>query len=308
MTGDVFEVPAEQLVFGQPRASTIELLGSDWLAFPLERFPHYLHLRGEADLRDYLEASWRDVPGPSRSTRAHVCGFECRVRAVERAGEIAPIEVVRRGDAWIVADGNHRSSIALFLGLPISAIEIDVGVFLGRAVMNPRLRYGTRPGRPYQTVRARGSELIAGRRDLTRRHALIDATELHCATVLDIGCNIGASAFFAHESGAAVTGWDVEPGLVTSALRIALALGYDVTLRSVDAVTPPNGAEWDVGFCFSVHEHASVGNALARCRVVYLETHRPSPPPPEIADGFTVEKLGEYDDGGVRRLYRMSRR
>lgn len=294
----------ERLVFAQHRPWAMDVWGDDWLDVRVERFPHYRCLAGEADVfRDYLRASW----GTDTGVDEHVAAFMAFAEQCRRDGAISggPVTLLARGEDLLVIDGNHRAAIAAFHDLPLPYTMIGLAEYAEMRVQATGSRFGSLHGVPCHDIYHGGRLLVQGHRDVLDRRALIDRADMQGRRVLDMGCNLGADSLYAHEMGATVEGWDHEPSLVTSALRLAVAFGYGIMFRVADVSSPPRG-EWDTGFCFSVHEHADVRQAMQQCRVVYMETHRNSPPPTRLTDGWSVELRGRTDRGR-RRLYRLER-
>jgi len=293
-----------RLVFAQHRPWAMDVWGEDWLSVRVDRFPHYRCLAGDYDaFFDYLCASW----GTDAGVREHIAGFigfaeRCRV---ERQVFGGPVTLLARDDDLLVVDGNHRAAIAAFHDLPLPYTMIGLAEYAAMRAEHTESRFGALGGAPYHSIHYDGETLVRGRRDVQDRHSLVAPADLTGKRVLDMGCNLGAASLFAHEMGASVEGWDKEPSLVTSALRLAVAFGYPIRFRVADISNPPSG-EWDTGFCFAVHEHADVSRAMQQCRVVYMETHKDSPPPTRLTDGWSVELRGRTDRGR-RRLYRLER-
>lgn len=291
----------DSLLFAQHRATTWELFAPDWLAVGIERFPHYRYLQGDAAAyKRYLKASWRKV-----DVRAGVSRLG-RMRSVPSAELAEPITVCRRGDGWLVVDGNHRAALRAFRGEEITATEITAQEYAERIIANPGSRWGTKPGKPYQTIELDGVS-IPGRRCLDDRHGLIWSEDLRGRSVLDLGCNLGMASHYAHRMGARdVEGWEADWGVATSAVRLAVLAGVPIEFRYVDVgVAEP--VERDTCLAFAVHEHADITRAVRGCGVLYLETHRDAEPPALLRHGRTTTLIG-HTDAGRRRLYRMPRR
>lgn len=243
--------------FGQHRWSTWHLFGEPW--HTVHDSPHYNYLIGRGGFSDYLLASW----GTSDGIERHLRRFDRLLNDIRLNGVREPIQVVTRfnGDKLIV-DGNHRYAIARYLDIPCPEVEVPIKDYIAATVSNPELRFGSASGKPYQSVHYKGKRIVKGRRDdLLERHKMLG--DLKGKRVFDFGCNLGAASILAHESGATVEGFDV-PKLMTSAVRLAVLMGYDIRYKE------PSG-HYDAAFLFSVHAHTDIPEIDAD--TIYLETH-----------------------------------
>lgn len=293
------------MIFGQQNAYS-----APWLAARLgqsasievEDFPHVAALRGDHALfLDYLAASWRMFPRKNTPARraAHLAAFLAHPESAES------ISTLTRPDGRrMVVDGNHRVAWAHVEGTEPRSDEMPLDLWLARTTQNDAERYGTAPGRPYQSVYADGAELVIGRRrDTLARHAMLDPGDL-TGSVLDIGCNIGAASLLAARTAARVLGVDVSPRMVTAANRLGAYLASSARFAVADV-----GAEsfkgWDTVLCFAVLAHVpdrvALRKTLTSARVVYIEENGGREQFAAVRPWFAhVDRI----DGGFRTLYR----
>ena len=282
------------MLFGQQTAATgpwfHQRLGQAH-SIPVTEWPHFLALEGDHDAYlDYLKVSWSYYRAKSNTPQER----EAQLERLLTTDNSEPVKVVRRPDGeMLVVDGNHRTAAAYHRGVEPEIVEIPTDRWLSRTVRNPTDRYGTKPGRPYQSVFGNGREIIRGRRrDTLTRHQTIGVED-----VLDLGCNIGAATFLAGGHGV-----DSSPRLITSAWRLAAYLANPATFEVADLNTQIFNAE--TVFCFAVVAHLAdlkaVRATMSNAEVVYFEENDGPAQFPKVADLFThVEELP-----GERRLYR----
>jgi len=197
----------------------------------------------------------------------------------------------------------------------------DREAYLAELTEEAYTRRGKRIGSSYQPVD--GLEM-RGRRDIGSRvkKMRLDDVDFDGATVLDIGCNLGAFCREAHDRGALrVVGIDrreipMLAGQVNNLLgywnldivQLKLKDGLDNRARIVEA----GGIEqYDVVFCMAVVNYFGGYDAWIAdlCRgVLYLEGHGGEAPERYWAalnrDFERVEFLGMTDDNYVRPLFR----
>lgn len=282
----------DDFLFGQHTAGTapwfVKLYGQAH-SVPLRDFPHTRGLVGDHDIYlEYLRYSWSHYGLDNTE--------ETRRDQLDRLLKTnpAPISVVRRPDGkLLIVDGNHRAAAYYAAGAKPSIEEVSADAWLAKTTANRKERYGSKPGKPYQSVFFDGKEWVKGRRrDTLTRHETIGASD-----VLDLGCNIGASTLLAGGHGV-----DSSPGLVTSAWRLAAFFASPATFQVADL----NGQSFqaDTVFCFAVVAHLkkldALRETLRRARVVFFEENTGPPQFGKVKDLFTsVEKLP-----GERTLYR----
>lgn len=295
----------ESLVFGQHHVGTqaffLETLGSCH-SVPLSQFPHYQYLAQDhavptagCEYDRYLSASWEYRYGSQGNTPeqrwAKMESFTQLARQIQdRCGQglppfRAPIRVCRRPDGrWILVDGNHRASIALYMGLPIPAVAVRAHSHLAEIVWIPEERYGSgRLSRPYQSLYLGRREILTGRRrDIRERLSMVSHSDIADATVVDLGCNIGASCFLAAQEGAReVIGFDVSPRLVSAAIALNayFASPCRFYVHDLNCGAPEDARPADTVFCFSIARHVErrdgLREALLRMtrKVLYFEGH-----------------------------------
>jgi len=294
----------DRLVFGQQHLGTqhffLDKYGN-YHTVPLSRFPHYIFLRDCLEkpfsdhlYNEYLESSWDYLYGQEKNTRerrgdkikSYLELYELiasRKYLNENAIE-NPIIVCPRPDGrLILVDGNHRASIALKLDLDIKAIFVDPDNHLMEVAKVPNEFYGSkRLKMPYQSIFDGEKELVRGRRpDILERIKMVEASDLQGKSVLDLGCNIGASCFLAASFGASrAIGADYSPKLISAAVRLNsyfaapcsfMVHDLNYELSAVDAC--------DTVFCFSVIDHLGTKTGLVQTirkkttRVLYFEGH-----------------------------------
>lgn len=173
----------------------------------------------------------------------------------------------------------------------------------------------------YQSVWVGGNEIVHGTRDnMFARLEKVRLEDIKDKVVVDIGCNLGASSFWAVDNGAKkAIGFDVAEKGIELANLIAKELKRPCEFHVADWGVPQK--KWgDVAFCFACVDDITKENDdkrkilrdnLLKYDVVYFETHLKHTFPnwglPDIIrDAFKVEYLGETGEGNLRReLYRM---
>lgn len=282
----------DDLVFGQQHATTgpwFTRLYGQAHSVPVADFPHTRALAGDDDMYlEYLHQSWRyHGRENTEATRRD------QLRRLH-TGPPGPIRTVQRPDGkHLVVDGNHRAAVGYANGDLPRIQPVDPARWLTSTVSNPSERYGTKPGKPYQSVWYDNIEWVEGRRrDTLTRHQAIDETG-----VLDLGCNIGAATILAGGHGV-----DRSPRMVTAAWRLAGFFANPATFDVADLDETIYRA--DIVFCFAVAAHLDRVDALRatlrNADVVYFEENAGPAQFGKVADLFThVDELP-----GERRLYR----
>jgi hypothetical protein len=280
------------MIFGQQHATSAswfqELYGQTH-TIPVEDFPHTRALAGDHNAYlDYLRVSW-DYYGLENTEQTRRARLERLLST-----PLGPVKVVTRLDGRkMVVDGNHRAAAAYAQGVQPELVEVTQEKWLQATVANPKERYGTKPGKPYQSVFYAGREWVEGRRrDTLTRHETIGESG-----VLDLGCNIGAATILAGGHGV-----DASPRMVTSAWRLAAFFASPATFQVADLNT--ESFEADTVFCFAVAAHLTnldaLRQTLSNAKVVYFEENAGPAQFPKVVDLFShVEELP-----GERRLYR----
>lgn len=284
------------LLFGQQHVTTVayfeDRVGSSHTV-PISKSPHAAFAAGSdigsmAQYDEYLRCSWeyydtRDNTADARQEQLErFADFRARV---EGGLPIEPVRIYERPDGRrVILDGNHRSSIALALGLDLPAVLVPADRALAEIVANPNEFYGSERGQlPYQTISRDGKVIVPGRRpDLMRRMEMIGQHgDLRGASVLELGCNIGSNCYLAVEGGAeSALGLELSPRITTAAIRLnnffARPCRFEVhDLTDVYA----SDMRYDVVFCFSVVAHlpstAAIVETIRSCtdRVLYFEGH-----------------------------------
>ncbi len=274
----------QHAVFGQQNYFTQQFFTKHYGQYhtiTLPMFPHYLILDKEfedpsatAFYDDYLRSSWeyRDTycPGETHNTderreekrreylelyRAIAATRHLKERAFRR-----PIEICLRPDGkFILVHGNHRASIASKLGIPIRANTIPLEKHLRKIVHIPEEFYGSAELKiPYQSIFEGPRELVRGRRpDVYERIKMMDERDLQGKSVLELGCNLGASCYLAAQFGAtSVVGVDYSHRLITAAVRLNSYFALPCSFIVHDLNTELTGIEpADTVFCFSLLRH-----------------------------------------------------
>jgi len=284
------------LYFGQYTLKKRKILGDD---LKLKDMPHYKFLIGkEQEYIDYLKLTHNQ-----EKIEKIINKFKNLLESIKKEGIKNPITITGI-DRKIIIDGNHRSSICLFLGIKPKIKEIPVNKYLNKTIKN-KIRYGTNEKNiPYQSIYYKGKELIKGRRDdLIKR---INHIDVKGKEVVDIGCNYGTSCFLALERGAKkVIGYDIDYNLIKSATKINNLFGYKAEFEVKD-FSKIQEVKGDVAFCFSVDKHIKNNKNLLRnlknFKEVYFETHQHSPIPENIKKASEQQFLIKL---GSRKLYRL---
>jgi SAM-dependent methyltransferase len=180
----------------------------------------------------------------------------------------------------------------------------------------------------YQSVWYGGREIIKGSRDnMFPRMKKIKKEDIKDKVVVDIGCNLGASSFWAIENGAKeCVGLDVARDGIDLANTIAKELNVNCRFEVQDFGVPLE-KKGDVAFCFACHDDISKDgkrdqqllNNLKKYDIIYFETHLKNSldgfekpflnwdVPQIIKDNFNLEYLGETGEGNLKRdFYKLT--
>jgi len=174
----------------------------------------------------------------------------------------------------------------------------------------------------YQSIWFGGEEIVKGSRDDMRvRMNLIRKEDIKGKVVVDIGCNTGASSFWAIENGAKkCIGFDVAKEGIELANTIAKELKVNCEFGIADYGEPQKKLG-DIAFCFACSDDIAKTDPikqkilldnLKKYSVVYFETHLKGTfdnwdMPKIIRDNFKVEYLGETGEGNLKRdFYRLT--
>lgn len=299
------------LHFGQQHIHTVDLFPEPYHTVPIEAFPHRELLSGnEEPYRKYLRQSWK-YWGPENTKENRdekVKKYKSLVADIQENGIQNPIQYFTRSDGkQVIYHGNHRSSVAHYLGIELPAVELSLDQYI--------FKNARKAGRiPYQSIYRNGTEVIVGRRrDVLSRFKLIDKADLKGNYVLDLCCNIGSSAFIAAENGAdKVVGVGNEPNLVTSAIRINVAFAQPCDFIMADLSNLVElDIEFDTGFYFPtdgiIHNNAQLAENIQRhvTNTLYFEITANASIPEEIKMlAESIELRGTTGSDSNKDLYK----
>jgi len=306
-----------KLYFSQQNIRT-QYLGINLL---LEDTPHYDFVKNNGEsLRyvDYLKESWKYYyPNKSREEAEKMISekiksFKGLIYDIKVNGIRNPIIVFKNlNNKTMIFDGNHRASIALYLGLEIPLQYISLKEAVRRRTKNPNIFYGSKnKGIPYQSIYTpNGILVLEGRRtDLVKRREMIDIEDIRNKVVLDIGCNYGNSLLLMDCAKQRI-GIDKEADILTSAVRIATIFEQEIDFRQFNLNQIYTELEpVDTALIFSVDAHLQTLDGLIDIiknkvkGIVYYETHEGYKIPDEICSLFNkIELRGKL---GSRKLYK----
>ena len=243
--------------------------------------------------------------------------FDRLLQDIKNNGIKKPIIYTKNfNDNKIIVHGNHRSSIAFYLGFKVPAIEIPQREYFQRNIKLSNAFYGTgKNGLPYNSIFYKGRPLLYGRRnDIYERLNLMDEKDIYDKEIIDFGCNFGASTFAAIEKGAKkALGLEYEPEIVTSAIRFNIIFQYACDFKVCDLSQEVNiDRMYDTGFCFSIDKHVKNNSNLTKNIVnhvkntLYFETHSNSDVPYDLKKNFKkIKFLGNTGPLKDRRLYKL---
>ncbi len=284
----------ELLIFGQIHSGTLNYFKNkvtNARSIPITSLPHYHYfssqkINGKKEYLEYLKISWNFYKIRNNYfTRKKQCKkFEKLKTNIKTNGITSPIEVLERNDGkLIVIDGNHRSSIAILLDLPLPYVKKNKVETLLRIATNPNDFYGSKfRNMPYQSIYEGGEQVIAGRRkDLVERTELIYLKDLAGKNILDLGSNLGQALNLAMERGA-ISGTGVEglPEVATAALRLNVFFNSNIETLNLNLNKKiVFKKKYETIFCFSVLAHVKNRRNLAETialnlgNVLYIEGH-----------------------------------
>jgi hypothetical protein len=291
-------------VFGQQHIRTQEFFEKHYgqaHTIPLEDFPHYRFLQSNLDCpeapslySEYLEYSWSHLKDGKENTaderNKKIAGFIRLYRDIQKRQPLGvkaifrPVTVCKRPDGrYVIVNGNHRASVAVALGLDVYMQEISLPAQLTEICTIPDEFYGSkRLTRPYQSIFYKGRELVPGhRRDICERMQKISSADLLGKTVLDLGCNLGASSYLAAERGAKrVVAVEYSPNIASAAVRLNAYFCRPCHFVQHDLSEDLDLHEqFDTVFCLSLSEHLRSPEAItalikrATRKVLYFESH-----------------------------------
>jgi hypothetical protein len=275
---------------------------------PIENMPHYKALCGQWDeYIKYLHTSWGTDVGITKQ----VSKYKALLEEIKANGQHAPILLSKDFSGRdIIIDGNHRASVAKFLGINPVVQYVATEDYLDSIIRMPE-RYGFDNGKPYQSLYHNDIEIITGRRyDLFHRAEMIG--RLDNQSVIDFGCNYASACHLAIDFGAAFcAGIEFSYPLALTACRINSLYCDPIAIYNLDLSKPIASPRFDVGFCFSIDLHVANNAVLADniMRTVsdrlYFETHTGASIPAEVRNVFaSCEKLGDLQDGRVLYVLR----
>jgi len=169
----------------------------------------------------------------------------------------------------------------------------------------------------YQSIWFGGVEIVKGGRDnMFPRMEKIRKEDIKDKMVVDIGCNLGASSFWAIENGAKkCLGFDVVLEAKEFSNRLAKELKVDCVFDLAD-YSKPQDKKGDIAFVFACHEDIGDYDALLdnlkKYDIIYFETHLKHSfdkwdMPQQIKDYFKCEYLGETGEDNLKRdFYRLT--
>ncbi len=300
-------------------------INNEYTSIDIKSFPHFKYLIGDKDeFIKYLNISWKSRYNVSKNElnqliKNHITQYDSIISNIKLNGINEKITITKRfnGDLLIV-DGNHRTSISHYLNIELPNNLISIDSYLNKIILNSNIFYGSKKNNmPYQSIIYKGEEIIKGRRnDIINRAELIDINDIQNKNVLDFGCNYGMNSFYAHENGAnKVVGIDIEPKILTSAIRIAVCFNYPIDFYTLNLsnnnIHSVSTDDFDTGFMFAIDSHVNNNDnllqniKLSKIKVLYFETHNNSKNPPKnIVNYFDeIKYLGETYKG--RFLYKL---
>ncbi|MBM3437190.1 MAG: methyltransferase domain-containing protein [Bacteroidetes bacterium] len=288
----------DSLVFGQQHYGTqsffIKNFGQ-YHTIPLPKFPHFEILDkqieepyGNSLYLQYLQSSWGYLKNPEDNTKETRCArvdeFLALYEFCKARKAITPIKVYQRPDGkFVIIDGNHRSAIALKLGIPIFAKVIPSKKHLRKISLVKGEFYRTgRLGMPYQSIYYHSDELVRGRRsDIVERIKKINNIDIVNKSIIDLGCNLGSNCYSAINFGAkSAIGVDNSPKLISAAIRMNAFFASSCEFFVHDLNFEMKNIEpADTVFCFSITSHLNNLKSLKKTiklitkNVLYFEGH-----------------------------------
>lgn len=261
----------------------------------LRDLPHYTFWRdgehespGESAYYRYLKESWKYYfpdDNSDEKRKSKINDFVALEAEIRKNGVQEPISVVVANDgSRIIVDGNHRASLAYFLGIDAPCKYLKLNNVLMQIVHNEDEFYGTKnKEKPYQSIFWGTKEIVKGRRrDILKRFKKMDiAGDIRGKSVADLGSNIAVNAMLAWHFGAKdVTAMEYSPKIAKSALRLSAILDKQINLIVQDLGQELSvQRKYDTVFCFSLYAHVSDKEMLERSiaeitrNVLYFEGH-----------------------------------
>lgn len=315
-----------QLYFHQQSPNTqtyfVEKYGR-WHSISLAEIPHNITYQDKSynTYKDYIRAIWGGVnPKLIKKQAKKYKDLLNDILSLEKMKIYIPIEIVKHPskNRYFIVDGNHRASIAHFLGIKIPYKEITLQEWVERN-MPTNGKFSAQDGIPYQSFSI-GSAITKGRReDVSTIHQLIRSEDIKGKKVLDLGCNIGSHTYTAKANGASEV-WGVEKyyEMLLFAMRLNNFYEMDNVFFKEQDLNETYNHNADTVFCFSVDAHLENKQALLNTlkqakNCIYLECHAGKTEEDYlwILNEFSsYEFLGCTDDGKhtdtkSRRFYRI---
>ena len=254
----------EGLLFGQQHILTQDFFSSRGGAYhtvPVAETPHFDFISSngtnESAYLSYLECSWaylRPQSNTSLERRARVGRFLDLFSAVASAQRVhQPVRLFQRPDGrWVILDGNHRAAIALELGLDLPAIVVSPRDALRSIARHSGHRNGSKwIDKPPQSLIHAGREIVRGfRSDTQEIIASIRSDDLLGASLLDLGCSIGARCYAAVESGASSAhGLELDTRSASTAVRLNSFFAAPCSFTAHDLKRPYIARQYDLVIC-----------------------------------------------------------
>ena len=298
--------------FAQHNIGTVKLFGKEYWNVDIKDTPHFKFLTGEEGIYDdYLEKSWGYARKPKINSKKLRDDKKIKFSQLAELEEIKePVLICKFRNEEFIIDGNHRAAIGAFKNIEVPTVEMSFGEYIKKITEIPDFFYGSKNRNiPYQSIFYRGEEIVVGRRrDTLERDAMIRKADIRGKSVVDIGCNLGASSILCAEKGAAeVCGYDIVPKIITAAIRVNILLGLPIWYDVADFGEHQN-ISGDTALAFSIDRHIDndgiLAENLSRFGIVYFETHQKGRIPDEVERIFKKEFIGKL---GQRKIYRLTK-
>ncbi len=143
-----------ELYFGQQHIYTVSFFKYPWHTINIQELPHFKLLNGNEEYyMEYLKLSWNyyNVENNEENRQNKIDRYYKLYYDIMKNGVSKPVEYfIRPDNKKILVDGNHRASIACFIGKPIPGIKISMKDYIYRNIKRSKAIYGTgRNGLPY---------------------------------------------------------------------------------------------------------------------------------------------------------------